>query len=108
MKTVLLLMTALVVSNLSVAQVGSTASQGASATAEKAKQYGDQTKAAVSSQPDKTIDKAKARVHKAKAAVASPLLGEYHLAYVDIAGEKSGLAIGEIVLPKPPEAIVES
>jgi hypothetical protein len=63
----LVLVLALGVSNLALAQVGSTASQGTSATAEKAKQYGDQTKAAVSSQPDKTVDKAKAQVHKAKA-----------------------------------------
>jgi hypothetical protein len=67
MKNSLVLVLALGVSHLALAQVGSTASQGASATAEKAKQYGDQTKAAVSSQPDKTVDKAKAQVHKAKA-----------------------------------------
>jgi ElaB/YqjD/DUF883 family membrane-anchored ribosome-binding protein len=63
----LMLVLALCASNVVLAQVGSTASQGASATSEKAKQYGDQTKAAVSSQPDKTVDKAKAQVHKAKA-----------------------------------------
>lgn len=40
---------------------------GAKATGEKAAQYGDQAKSAVSSQPDKTVDKAKAKVHKAKA-----------------------------------------
>ena len=67
MKKLLLLATLVVVSDLSVAQVGSTASQGASATSEKAQQYGDQAKAAVSSQPDKSVDKAKAQVHKAKA-----------------------------------------
>ena len=61
------LIAALAVSTVSFAQVGSTASQGAKATSEKAQQYGDQAKAAVSSQPDKSIDKAKAQMHKAKA-----------------------------------------
>ena len=49
------------------AQVDTTVKQGAKATSEKAQQYGDQAKAAVSSQPDKAADKAKAQVHKAKA-----------------------------------------
>ncbi|HEY6922167.1 MAG TPA: hypothetical protein VI653_01770 [Steroidobacteraceae bacterium] len=52
---------------VSFAQVGTTAKEGAAATADKAKQYGDQAKAAVSSQPDKSVDKAKEKVHKAKA-----------------------------------------
>ena len=34
---------------------------------DQAQQYGDQAKAAVSSEPDKSVDKAKAQVHKAKA-----------------------------------------
>jgi hypothetical protein len=67
MKKVTLLVAALAVSNLCVAQVGSTVSEGAKATAEKAKEAGDRAKAAVSSEPDKTVDKAKAQVHKAKA-----------------------------------------
>jgi hypothetical protein len=67
MKKFLLGVAALAVCNLSQAQVGTTATQGAKATGEKAEQYGDQAKAAVSSQPDKTVDKAKAQVHKAKA-----------------------------------------
>jgi hypothetical protein len=50
-----------------MAQVGSTAKEGAKATAEKSKEVGDEAKAAVSSQPDKSVDKAKAKVHKAKA-----------------------------------------
>lgn len=49
------------------AQVGTTVKEGAKATGEKAHEIGDKAKAAVSSQPDKSIDKAKARVHKAKA-----------------------------------------
>lgn len=67
MKKILLGVAALAVCNLSLAQVGTTVTQGAKATGEKAEQYGDQAKAAVSSQPDKTVDKAKAHVHKAKA-----------------------------------------
>jgi hypothetical protein len=67
MKKILLGLVALAVCNISVAQVGSTAKEGAKATGEKAQQYGDQAKAAVSSEPDKTVDKAKAQVHKAKA-----------------------------------------
>ena len=49
------------------AQVGTTVKEGAKATGEKAQQIGDQAKASVESQPNKSIDKAKARVHKAKA-----------------------------------------
>jgi hypothetical protein len=41
--------------------------QGAQATGEKAKELGDKTKAAVSSEPNKSADKVKASVHKAKA-----------------------------------------
>ena len=58
---------ALALCNLAYAQVGTTVKEGAKATGEKAQQYGDQAKAAVSSEPDKTVDKAKAKVHKAKA-----------------------------------------
>lgn len=67
MKKILLALAALALCNLSMAQVGTTAKEGAKATAEKAKQAGDETKAAVSSGPDKSADKAKAKVHKAKA-----------------------------------------
>ncbi|HEY2401783.1 MAG TPA: hypothetical protein VGI23_15635 [Steroidobacteraceae bacterium] len=67
MKKILLGVAALALCNLSLAQVGTTAKEGAKATGEKAEQYGDQAKAAVSSQPDKSVDKAKAQVHKAKA-----------------------------------------
>lgn len=49
------------------AQVGTTVKQGAKATGEKAQELGDRAKAAVSSEPDKSVDKAKASVHKAKA-----------------------------------------
>ena len=33
---------------------------------------------------------------------------ENHLADVDVAGEESGLAIGEIIFPQPPEPLVEA
>jgi len=49
------------------AQVGTTVKEGAKATGEKAQQIGDEAKASVESQPNKTIDKAKAHAHKAKA-----------------------------------------
>ena len=49
------------------AQVGTAVKESAKATGEKAQQIGDQSKAAVESQPDKTVDKAKAQTHKAKA-----------------------------------------
>ncbi len=55
------------VCGVAVAQVGTTVTEGAKATGQKAEQYGDQAKAAVESQPDKSIDKTKAQVHKAKA-----------------------------------------
>jgi len=67
MKKILLGVAALALCNISLAQVGTTVKEGAKATGEKAQQIGDQTKAAVSSEPNKTVDKAKAQVHKAKA-----------------------------------------
>jgi len=66
-KRTVLVMATLVLWNVSGAQVGSTVKEGAKATGEKAQELGDQAKAAVSSEPDKSIDKAKAKVHKAKA-----------------------------------------
>jgi hypothetical protein len=53
--------------DLALAQVGTTVKEGAAATSEKAQQYGDQAKSAVSSEPNKSVNKAKAKVHKAKA-----------------------------------------
>jgi uncharacterized protein YfaP (DUF2135 family) len=67
MKKLLLTMAVLAVSSVALAQVGTTVKEGAKATGEKAQQYGDQAKAAVSSEPNKSVDKAKAQVHKAKA-----------------------------------------
>jgi len=56
-----------VVCNVALAQVGTTVTEGAKATSQKAQQVGDQAKASVEGQPDKAIDKTKAQVHKAKA-----------------------------------------
>ena len=67
MRTLISALAAVLVWNLADAQVGTTVKQGTKATGEKAAQYGDQAKAAVSSQPNKTVDKAKAQGHKAKA-----------------------------------------
>ena len=67
MRKLLLAIAALAVCSVSLAQVGTTVKEGANATSEKAQQYGDQAKAAVSSEPNKSVDKAKAQVHKAKA-----------------------------------------
>jgi hypothetical protein len=67
MKRMLFAVAIVAAATLAQAQVGTTLKEGAAATSEKAQQYGDQAKAAVSSQPNKTVDKAKAQVHKAKA-----------------------------------------
>jgi hypothetical protein len=67
MKKILLALASLAVCNITFAQVGTTAKEGAKATAEKSKEVGDETKAAVSSQPDKAVAKTKAKAHKAKA-----------------------------------------
>jgi len=69
MKRLLFAAAVLSVATLTQAQVGTTLKEGAAATSEKAQQLGDETKAAVSSQPNKSIDKAKAQTHKAKAHV---------------------------------------
>jgi hypothetical protein len=49
------------------AQVGETVKEGAKSVGESAQEGGDKVKGAMSSQPDKAIDKGKAQVHKAKA-----------------------------------------
>ncbi len=61
------LLGALAVSGLVSAQVGTTVKEGAKATSQKAQQIGDEAKGSVSSEPDKSVDKAKAHVHKARA-----------------------------------------
>jgi hypothetical protein len=55
------------VCGVAFAQVGTTVTEGAKATSQKAQELGDDAKASVESQPDKTIDKTKAKIHKAKA-----------------------------------------
>jgi hypothetical protein len=67
MKRTALVIATMALWGVSWAQVGTTAKEGAKATAEKAQQLGDEAKASVSSQPDKSVNKAKAKVHKAKA-----------------------------------------
>lgn len=67
MRTLISVLAAVLVWNVADAQVGTTVKDGAKATGEKAAQYGDQAKAAVSPQPNKATDKTKAQVHKAKA-----------------------------------------
>jgi hypothetical protein len=67
MKRLVSILAAVLVCNVALAQVGTTVKEGAKATGEKAEQYGDQAKAAVSSQPNKAVDKTKAQVHNAKA-----------------------------------------
>jgi hypothetical protein len=67
MKHLLFAAAVLSVATLAQAQVGTTLKEGADATSQKAQQYGDQAKAAVSSEPNKSVDKAKAQTHKAKA-----------------------------------------
>ena len=69
MKKTALLIATMALCSVSWAQVGTTVKEGAKATGEKAQQLGDEAKASVSSQPDKSVDKAKAKVHKAKAQV---------------------------------------
>jgi hypothetical protein len=67
MNKLLLTMATCAICNVALAQVGTTVTEGAKATSQKAQQYGDQAKASVEGQPDKSIDKTKAQVHKAKA-----------------------------------------
>lgn len=55
------------VCGVAFAQVGTTVTEGAKATSQKAQQVGDQAKASVESEPNKTVDKTKAKIHKAKA-----------------------------------------
>jgi hypothetical protein len=67
MKNAWVIAVASCLSAAAVAQVGTAVKEGAKATGEKAQQVGDNTKAAVSSEPNKSVDKAKAATHKAKA-----------------------------------------
>lgn len=57
----------LMLSGFAFAQVGTAVNETGHAASEKAKEVGDTMKSGVESQPDRSIDKAKAKVHKAKA-----------------------------------------
>jgi|GEM_PF-1172848 len=64
------LVIALLASTLSMAataQVGTTIKESASAAVETTKQAGDNVKGAMSSEPNKSEEKAEARAHKARA-----------------------------------------
>ncbi|MBV9317945.1 MAG: hypothetical protein JOZ34_10835 [Gammaproteobacteria bacterium] len=67
MKAIVSLIAAAFLSNVCLAQVGTTVKEGAKATGEKTEEVGDRAKSAVSSEPNKTTSAAKAHVHKAKA-----------------------------------------
>ena len=67
MRTLVSVIAAALLSNVCLAQVGTTVKEGAKATGEKTQEIGDQAKAAVSSQPTKATSKAKAQSHKVKA-----------------------------------------
>jgi hypothetical protein len=67
MNKFLALILAMALSSVSVAQVDTAAKEAGKATADTAKQAGHSAKAAVESQPDKAVDKTKAKAHKAKA-----------------------------------------
>ena len=67
MNRLLVMIASCVACNVALAQVGTTVTEGAKATSQKAQQVGDQAKASVEGQPDKTLDKTKAQIHKAKA-----------------------------------------
>lgn len=55
---------ALLVSGVSFAQVTTTVKEGAKATSETAKEATQNTEAALTKEPKKTVHKAKAKVHK--------------------------------------------
>jgi hypothetical protein len=66
MKKLLLIAVASMACGSAFAQVGTAVKESGKATGEKAQQVGDEAKASVSSQPEKSADKAKAQTHKAK------------------------------------------
>jgi hypothetical protein len=67
MKKSLAMILAMALSTAAVAQVGTAGKDTGKAISETAQEAGDNAKAAVESQPRKAMDKAKAKVHKAKA-----------------------------------------
>ncbi len=67
MKKIIATVAALLVSSVAFAQVGTTVKEGAKATSEKVQQGAQATAGAVTSEPNSTVHKVKAKVHKAKA-----------------------------------------
>jgi hypothetical protein len=66
-KKLLIAIAGTVLFSVASAQSGDAVNESAKATAEGAKEAGDQAKAAVHSGPEKAMDKAKAKGHKASA-----------------------------------------
>src|SRR3978361_602415 len=64
MKNFIIAVAALLMSGVAFAQVGTTVKESGKATAETVKQGSENVKSGVTSQPDKTVHKAKAKVHK--------------------------------------------
>jgi Ni/Co efflux regulator RcnB len=69
MKRLLMTVIATTFAAAAFAQVEPAVKETGKAVAESAKQGGDNVKAAVSTEPNKSVNKAKAKVHKAKARV---------------------------------------
>jgi len=67
LKRILVVAATMAFSSVVAAQVGTTLKEGTKATVQKSEELGDRAKASVESQPDESIDRAKARMHKAKA-----------------------------------------
>jgi hypothetical protein len=66
-KKLLIVMAAMTCATVALAQAEPAAKESGRAIAESSKQAGDNARAAVSSEPDKSVYKAKARGHKARA-----------------------------------------
>ncbi len=69
MKRLLMATVALVCAGVGVAQVVPAAKETGNAVAESTQEAGDHVKAATESEPNKTVDKVKAKAHKTKARV---------------------------------------
>ena len=67
MRRVLFVLLSLGFVSLAAAQAVDAVKEAGHATAEKSKQAGDEVKSAFASEPNKSIDKAKAHAHKARA-----------------------------------------
>jgi len=61
------ILAAIALGTVARAQVGTAAVESGKAVSETAKQAGDEIKSGAESQPDRTLDKAKAHAHKASA-----------------------------------------